>query len=798
VGYQIDAVQTYDMCSSLGDKLDTRVMDALTRAMDVFRQGNVREAELICERRLAGDPDDAECYALLAEIHLATGRNPRAADLLTRLTQLRPRDASAHRRLAGVLLSLDRAEQATAVLRTAIGIEPNSTRAHNNLGQGLMRLGQIEAAKASFQEALRLDSRYAIGHNNLGLAYTESAEFERATESFHRALALDPTLVIAQLNLAIALEKAGHLAEALQGYEAVLQRTSEIAEAWVGRGSVLDQQRRFEDALACFDKALSLRPGDAGAHHARAEALRKLGRKFEALQSLETALRLNPDDVQTWCNIGLVQHELGRFESALDSYRRALELDPNNIQARTRLLARLIPSVPLTQEQALGARAAFETQLLEFEAWLSTRILSESDALTVAQQQFFYLSYEEISNTRLLERYRGACVNRLASFKRPSHATVRTTEPVRRFKLGLVSAHVHDHSVYNAILRGWLQCLDRGQFDISLFSIGAKQDAMTQEARNSVEHFKAGSRTTSEWADEIHGRQFDALIFPEIGMNETTLALASLRLASRQFAAWGHPETSGLRTIDGYLSAELFEPADAQDHYTERLLRLPNLGVHCQPYGTVPTQVDLETLGIHCDGTRFICPGVPFKYRPQDDRILVEIARRVERCTFIFFEYEVVELSHKLRTRIAAAFHNAGLDPARYLVWIPWQPREAFFGLLGQCDVYLDTIGFSGFNTLMQAVECHLPCVTYEGRFMRGRLGSGIVKRLGLPELAALDREQYISTAVRLASSNHYRAELRDKMRPSEAGAYADSGAVDALASVLLETRESFSGQRPA
>jgi hypothetical protein len=35
-------------------------------------------------------------------------------------------------------------------------------------------------------------------------------------------------------------------------------------------------------------------------------------------------------------------------------------------------------------------------------------------------------------------------------------------------------------------------------------------------------------------------------------------------------------------------------------------------------------------------------------------------------------------------------------------------------------------------------------------------------------------------------------------MRPSEAGAYADSGAVDALASVLLETRESFAGQRPA
>ena len=38
--------------------------------------------------------------------------------------------------------------------------------------------------------------------------------------------------------------------------------------------------------------------------------------------------------------------------------------------------------------------------------------------------------------------------------------------------------------------------------------------------------------------------------------------------------AWGHPETSGLPTIDYFLTSALMEPEDGDDHYTERLVRL--------------------------------------------------------------------------------------------------------------------------------------------------------------------------------------------------------------------------------
>jgi predicted O-linked N-acetylglucosamine transferase (SPINDLY family) len=321
--------------------------------------------------------------------------------------------------------------------------------------------------------------------------------------------------------------------------------------------------------------------------------------------------------------------------------------------------------------------------------------------------------------------------------------------------------------------------------------VGGKQDEVTREARESVEYFETGARPTSEWIRTIRHHDLDAVIYPELGMNETTLALGATRLAPRQFAAWGHPETSGLPTIDGYLSADLFEPPQAQDHYSEPLVRLPNLGVHCEPHGVTPLDIDLRTLGIPTDGPLLICPGVPFKYRPQHDWILAEIARRLGRGTFVFFRHEAADLSRSLHARVAVAFRRAGLDPARHLLTIPWQQRGAFFGLLCRADVYLDTIGFSGFNSMMQAVECRLPCVTHEGRFLRGRLGSGILRRVGLAELVAADHQRYIDLAVELAQDPARRARIRETMRLNGSAAFADVGAVDALAHLLLDFRES-------
>jgi protein O-GlcNAc transferase len=87
----------------------------------------------------------------------------------------------------------------------------------------------------------------------------------------------------------------------------------------------------------------------------------------------------------------------------------------------------------------------------------------------------------------------------------------------------------------------------------------------------------------------------------------------------------------------------------------------------------------------------------------------------------------------------------------------------------------------------LQALECRLPCVTYKGGFLRGRLGSGILTRVGLSELAADDVESYVDLAVGIAEDPGYRARIRETLRLNAGAAFEDASAVDALARVLLD-----------
>src|SRR6202012_800714 len=99
----------------------------------------------------------------------------------------------------------------------------------------------------------------------------------------------------------------------------------------------------------------------------------------------------------------------------------------------------------------------------------------------------------------------------------------------------------------------------------------------------------------------------------------------SLRLAPVQISSWGHAETSGLPTIDYYLSADCFEPAGAQEFYSEQLVLLPHLGNRLQPFIQPDGDLDFAALNISLDRPILICPGTPFKYQAAHDHVFVEI-----------------------------------------------------------------------------------------------------------------------------------------------------------------------------
>jgi predicted O-linked N-acetylglucosamine transferase (SPINDLY family) len=331
------------------------------------------------------------------------------------------------------------------------------------------------------------------------------------------------------------------------------------------------------------------------------------------------------------------------------------------------------------------------------------------------------------------------------------------------------------------LINGWLLCIDSDRVHIQIFNLGLIEDAITVQARARAEFIECKDRSLSECVQEIRNRGIDVLLYPEVGMDLMTLQLAGLRLAPHQVAAWGHPETTGLPTIDCYVSAAAFEPADAQSNYSEKLIRLSNLGCYYEPYGLAGTAPDLEALGIAPDVPLLLCSGTPFKYGAEHDDLLVDIASELVRCQIVLFEARPRSLSARLLARLRGRFHQAGLDPDRYLVMVPWQSPEAFFGLMRYATVYLDSPGFSGFNTVMQAVECELPVVAFEGQFMRGRFASAILRRMQLTELVALDSAQYVQHVARLVGDREFHSGVRARLRSGRQLLYRDCGPVKEL-----------------
>jgi protein O-GlcNAc transferase len=279
------------------------------------------------------------------------------------------------------------------------------------------------------------------------------------------------------------------------------------------------------------------------------------------------------------------------------------------------------------------------------------------------------------------------------------------------------------------------------------------------------------------------------MFYPEVGMDPATCALAALRLAPLQIAGWGHPVTTGLPSMDLFLSGELLEGPGAERHYREKLIRLPGTGV-CTELTPVRSQ--------HWSGPdrrpniiRFTLCHQPIKFDPADDVLLARIAKAAGPSEFwLASPTKLHWATNKLRERLAAAFRAQGLDPDAHLRVLPWLSRNQFAGFLDEMDVYLDCPAFSGYTTAWQAIHRGVPIVTLEGEYLRQRLAAGLLRQIGITEGIASSQDRYVEIAVRAAQdcrASGQRAARREAISRAAPKADGNRSAVNAFERTLVD-----------
>jgi predicted O-linked N-acetylglucosamine transferase (SPINDLY family) len=448
-----------------------------------------------------------------------------------------------------------------------------------------------------------------------------------------------------------------------------------------------------------------------------------------------------------------------------------------------------LPAIALSDTEQTIAVKKFKAEMLDLQLWFHKKE-NRQGFLAVGSQQPYYLAYIDGNHREVLSKYGALCCDLMGAWQKTMAASPSGRQVSGKVRVGIVSAHIHSHSVWHALVRGWLEHLSPRGFELHVFYVGPLVDSETRWAQSKAFKLHHGLGPWQRFAEVISASGLDALIYPEVGIDAATLRLAALRLAPIQLAAWGHPITTGLPTIDGYLTADAFEPEASATHYSERVFSLPHLGCCYRPFGTKPVPVDITQWGMGANDTLLICPGTPMKYAPQHDGVWIEIARRCAGCKLLFFQRENDELSRMLEARLRSAFARQEVNFDACVRFIPWQNQASFFGLLNRAAVVLDTVGFSGFNTTMQAVERGVPMVAFDGQSLRGRFASGILKEMGLAAWVADTTERYVQLVVQLATDPLQRRTYADSLIRKRDALFGDAQSVAALGGLLMELCE--------
>jgi len=593
----------------------------------------------------------------------------------------------------------------------------------------------------------------------------------------------------ADLQLALGSLHAGRqeLDQAIARFKRTIALEPGFAQAHHNLGVMLKRHGRMTKASTAFSRAVQLDPRLVGSQTALGELRFALGDRAGARGPLTRAVMLQPADIRTQLTLATVCKGQDDLDRATTGFARAAVLDPTDITARLGLCMARLPILYDRTEDIEAARARYRQDL---ETLVSVPLdhpaAIDAAAGAVGSFQPYYLAYQEHCDRDFQELY-GRFVCRVMAARYPDWAKRLPMPPISPgapLRVGIASGFFRWHTIWKLMIRGWMEGLDPARVQLFGYHTAAVRDEQTARAGRHFHRFAAGL-SFEAMAQAIRADNLHVLIYPEIGMDAMASKLATLRLAPVQCVSWGHPDTTGLPTIDYFLSSDLMEPEGAEAHYSERMIRLPGLGIGYAPLDVREEPTDFAAFGVRPTATAYLCCQYVSKYLPQYDDVFARIAAAVPDSQFLFINPRSDPLMNRLRYRLDAAFGRHGLDAGKHVVMLPYLTPGQYAALNRRADVYLDSIGWSGGNTTLEAVAEELPVVTLPGALMRGRHSSAILTRIGVSETIANDLDDYVAIAVRLGSDADWHSSVAARVAAGCRLIYDDNRPLRALENFL-------------
>lgn len=713
--------------------------------------------------------------------HHRSGKLAQAETLYRQIVRVHPRHADALHLLGVAAHQQKRHAAAVDYIGRAIGINESAAMYHGNLAAAYWELGEAEQAIACYRRATQLSPQWAEAWINLATVYFAGERFDEARECYERGLKIDPNSALAWNNLGSIHRSESRLTESNDCFRRALQVDPDYAPAHNNLGNALRDAWSLEEAAVCYRRALQLRPGFAQAHNNLGNVLIDQMRVAEAAGCYRQAIAVDPNLAEAHRNLGSVFAGDGKLVEAAACYSRAIELSPHDDGLKIQS-ALLMPAIPTSTAEI----ARIRNELQERIDRLSAQSLKIDDPVQNGCRPLFYTAYHGMDDRHLLESLAALYLRATSSLGDVAphcrDSTAAGNPAKRRIRVGFISRFFYEHSIgdhYASLIAN----IPRDDIHVTVFRFPSPDDEVTRLLSSSVDALVTLCPNLSLARRQIADEQLDVLYYTDIGQDPWTYFLAFSRLAPVQCVSLGQPVTTGIPTVDYFVSDAYLEPDDAEDHYSEQLVRLTN-PPNCFRAPRLPAFTWARAdFGLDDRSHLYVCAQMLFKMHPEFDSLLAGILRADPRGQVVLFEGEQPHWTELLRNRLEESIP----DVAGRICFLPRQSFENFLHMLSLADVLLDTIHFSGGTTTCQAFALGIPIVTLPGRYARGRGTYCWYRRMGVTDCIAGSPEDYVRKAVQLATNRQWRQQISDRIRASQHVLIGNSAASSELAEFFIE-----------
>ncbi|KYC42999.1 glycosyl transferase family 1 [Scytonema hofmannii PCC 7110] len=737
-----------------------------TEALSLYHGRQYSEAEKKFKQVLEWDENHAAAWLNLGTLYYATERYADALETLIKCLEIDSSGAIQHYSIGLVLEKVGAIPQAIQAYQQAIALDPTWIDAYNSLGNIFCEAGELEQAESIYRQAVAVKPEHFGSYLNLGNVLLEQEHVDEAIVAYEKALQLKPRNPDTLYNLGVAFETKNDFAEAALNY-----------------GYAFYRQGKYQEAINHYQIFLENKTGDEFCYDALAECYKSLNQCEQAVQTYEDGLKIYPRSSFLYFQLISLLHFFGKTRDAIALAKKASQLLPDVLVFKLEE-KRLLPILYENEVDIEFYRHRFATSLEELiqQTSLETPEAKKRALESVASRTNFYLQYQGKNDIDLQTQY-GQFVHKVMVANYPEWVKPLSKRPLQKnekIRIGYVSDFLRGHTVGKEML-GWLRNRNEQEFEVYCYYINNKVDYFTQQYRLYSNYFHHIPEDLQGVCQQIITDKLDVLVFLDIGMHPQVTQMAGLRLAPIQCTSWGHPITSGIPTIDYFLSSDLMEPENAQKHYSEELICLPNIGISYAKPMIPETKKSRVEFGLREEAVIYLSCQSLFKYLPQYDYIFPAIAQRVPQAQFAFIAHGSAYITEIFRQRLQCAFAQMGLDSEQHCIILPRISWSDYCNVNCISDIFLDTLSWSGGNTTLEAIACNLPIVTYPGEFMRGRHAYGILKMLGVTDSIAQTEAEYIDIAAKLGLDRDWRDSIVKRMVERHSSLYDDKICVKAL-----------------